>query len=353
MKKINDDRLKKYMTKIVIDTSIILNRPAFINDLLSKFDDVYIPDVVLREINYQKDHGKPQIKQKAWLVLNSIGDNKHQHLHFPKSKPAKVPNDEKIASIAVGLAESNPNDQVFMVANDVYFPLLTKGLSNLKMLSLEEYAKEFPENGNFDTTTTQNFVNLLKKADIEKLKTFKSGKKIDINFIDTKTGFTPLIIAVRSKNINIINFIIDNYIDKIDLNKHDKFKYGFTPTLHAVQMKRLDIIKLLFKAGADVDVGSIGKNAGNTPLMVCAWHGFDEGVNFFIENGACTNQQDSNGFTALTKACIKVHFNVVKLLIDKTDLQIRSRDNKKAFEYIERGKPYSEKCLNLFKKMSL
>ena len=71
--------------------------------------------------------------------------------------------------------------------------------------------------------------------------------------------------------------------------------------------------------------------------MVCAWHGFLEGVKFFLENGACANQQDNNGYTALTKACIKGYPAVAKLLIDKTDLNIRSRENKKAYEYIKQS----------------
>jgi ankyrin repeat protein len=97
-------------------------------------------------------------------------------------------------------------------------------------------------------------------------------------------------------------------------------------------MQNLKLMKLLVDAGADVDVGSSGDNSGNTPLMVCAWHGFYEGVNYLVEQGANLNQTDSNGFTALTKACIKGHSACAELLIDGTDLNIRSRENKKAVE---------------------
>lgn len=333
---------------IVVDTSVLLKRPAIINELLEKFDEVLLPKVVISELNYQKDKGNPQIKQKAWLVLSNIGTNKNSRISFPEVKSNVGINDEKIASVACDYAKHNPSDKVFMLSKDVYFPILTKGFNNLIMLSYDDYIKEFPEKGNFDIIKTQNFIRHIKQGNLDKIKSSNNDSEIDINFIDPETGFTPLIIAVRSKKIDLLSFIINNFKDVLDLNKHDKSKYNFTPILHAVQMQRLDIIKMLFEAGADIDVGSNGKNAGNTPLMVCAWHGFFEGVSFFVERGACLNQQDSNGFTALTKACIKGHPKVVELLVGKTDLLIRSRDNKKANDYIESGKQASRELFRLF-----
>jgi len=279
--------------------------------------------------------------------FSSIGNNANNRILFPESKDRQGVNDERIAKVACEHAKNNQQDKVYMLAQDVYFPLLTKGLNNLKMLTFEQYSKDFPDNTKFDISKTQLFIAALKRNDLAKVKSFKSDI-IDINYLDAETGFTPLIIAVRSKNIETIKYLFNEFKSSIDLDKRDKFKYNFTPLLHAVQMQRLDLIKLLFEAGADIDVGNSGKNAGNTPLMVCVWHGFYDGVIFFVEKGTCLNQQDSNGFTALTKACIKGYPKVAELLINKTDLAIRSRDNKKAFEYIETGKPSSAKFFNLF-----
>ncbi len=234
----------------MIDTSVLLKRPAIINELIEKFDEVLIPKVVTNELNYQKDKGNPQIKQKAWLVLSNIGENKSGRISFPEAKLNTGINDEKIASVACDRARTNPSDKIFMLAKDVYFPILTKGLNNLKMLTYEDYVKEFPDKSNFDNSQTQNFLGLLKQGDFNKIKSIKNDTQIDINFTDPETGFTPLIIAVRSKNIDLIRFIISNFNNSIDLDKHDKFKYNFTPILHAVQMKRLDIIKMLFESGA-------------------------------------------------------------------------------------------------------
>jgi hypothetical protein len=44
--------------------------------------------------------------------------------------------------------------------------------------------------------------------------------------------------------------------------------------------------------------------------------------------------QDSNGFTALIKSCIKGHSEIARMLVGKSDVNIRSRDNKKAIEHV-------------------
>ena len=83
-----------------------------------------------------------------------------------------------------------------------------------------------------------------------------------------------------------------------------------------------------------MELGSKGENFGNTPLMVCAWSGFENGVDFLLQQGACVNQQDNNGFTALMKACIKEHKNIIFTLSRITDIRIRDKKNKTAFEYL-------------------
>jgi ankyrin repeat protein len=174
--------------------------------------------------------------------------------------------------------------------------------------------------------------------------------EIDINYVDPEIGYTPLIQVIRHRNIEMVRYLIEKYKTHIDLDRHDNYKYKFTPLLHTAQIQNLDMMKLLVESGADIDVGSRGDNSGNTPLMVCAWHGFYEGVKFLVEQGSCLNQQDGkNGLTALMKACIKGFPEIAALLINGTDLHIRSRENKKAVEYIKPNRENSIALCNLFK----
>ena len=106
---------------------------------------------------------------------------------------------------------------------------------------------------------------------------------------------------------------------------------------------------LLINNGASVNASSRGKNIGNTPLMVCAWGLFNEGIKVLMENDALSyNQQDNNGFTALHKACIKNNYDAVKLLINKIDNNIEDFKNKKAVEYLDKESPFFEKISKLF-----
>ena len=131
----------------------------------------------------------------------------------------------------------------------------------------------------------------------------------------------------------------------------DKHKYGFSAVHHATQLKHMEMIRLLVEAGADFDSGSTGKNKGNTPLMVAAWSGFHEAVDFYVSQGACVNQQDSNGFTPLIKACIKHDLKNIKRLMGITDVRIRSRENKKAIQYVDPEKRVSNEVVALFKEV--
>jgi transcriptional regulator with XRE-family HTH domain len=348
----NGDKTK---TVVVFDTSVLLKRPAIIKEALENFDEVIIPQAVIGELDNQKDDKtRPWLKQRAWYVMSIINElrNKNDKLSIVESEGQGGKNDERIARAAINKAARDSASRVYMFAHDVYFPSLVKEKrSNLYLLTFEEYTKQFSEEKDYNLGKTQDFFSSLKNKEFGKLSKQPYDPEVDINFIDPETGYSPIIQALRLKNIDTIKDILEKYSAVIDLDKHDKHKYGFTPLLHTAQMQNIELMKLLVDAGANVNVGSNGDNSGNTPLMVCAWHGFEEGVAFLAEQGASFNMQDDNGFTALTKACIKGFPNIVKLLVDKTDLNIPSRENKKAIEYVNPNRKNSTEICKLFKEV--
>jgi ankyrin repeat protein len=146
----------------------------------------------------------------------------------------------------------------------------------------------------------------------------------------------------------MVEFLSEN--PNINFDKTDHQKYSFTPLLHAAQLQNdgFQIFKILIEKGADPEVGSSGKNAWNTPLMVCAWSGWKKGVEYLLEQGVCTNQQDTNGYTALVKACIRGHYEVALRLAQVTDVTIRSRENKRAEDYIIKlDLPYAKQLVQV------
>jgi transcriptional regulator with XRE-family HTH domain/ankyrin repeat protein len=342
---------------VVVDTSVLVKRPAIVREIVEKFDEVIIPQVVIDELNNQKDNAKPWLKRQSALIMHFIDDikSKNKHCLILPTLPQRIneKNDVQIAKIAIERSMKNFCDKVYVFANDIWFPFLVKEKrSNLFLLNYTDYKTQFLDNEDFyNPEKTQEFMSLLKNKEWKQVQSMVYDPEIDINYVDPETGYTPLIQAIRSRNIETIHYLMEKYKTHIDLDCHDNYKYKFTPLLHTSQMGNLEMMKLLVDGGADIDVGSKGDNNGNTPLMVSAWHGFYEGVKYLIDQGACLNQQDGkNGFTALMKACIRGYFEIVSLLIDGTDIHIRSRiDNKKAYEYINPNKKNSVDLYNLFK----
>jgi transcriptional regulator with XRE-family HTH domain len=343
----------------VIDTSMLIKRPAIIKEIVEKFDEIIVPQVVIDELNNQKDNAKPWLKRQATLIMNYINEIKNKkennklNIESILSKNINDKHDVQIANIAIERAGKDFGDKVYVFATDIWFSfLVSEKRGNLFLLDYDTYKKQFLENEEFyDIEKTHRFMSLVKEKKWEQIMSLEYDPEIDINYVDPETGYTPLIQAIRHLNIDIIRYIIDKYKSNINLDCHDDYKYKFTPLLHTAQLRKMDIMKLLVEEGADIDVGSKGDNSGNTPLMVCAWHGFFEGAKFLVEQGACLNQQDSkNGFTALIKACFNGHPEIAALLINGTDLHIRSRENKKAIEYINPNKKTSLELFNLFRR---
>lgn len=269
---------------VVVDTSALLKRPSFTEELLVQFDEVIIPDVVISELNYQKDRGKDSVKQNAWLIMASIEKIRttgQGNLVIGKNIKVDGNNDEKIADIAIRKAKSHPSADVYLLSDDIYFQFLASHTKNVIPITPKSYLLQFSNIQQQDTDLVQSiaFFSLIKANKLTEAKAFDLSH-VDINLHDPDSGFTPLIAAVRNRNLEMIKFLSE--LPNIDMDKQDKYKYCFSAIHHATQLKDLSIISLLAAYHADIDLGSGGKNAGNTPLMIAAWSGFKEGVDFFL-----------------------------------------------------------------------
>lgn len=331
---------------IVVDTSALIKRPIFIYDLIEAFDEVIVPEIVISELNNLKDRGKPALKQKAWLVMSSI-NNLKDRLTISQNQKNDGNNDEKIADIAIRRAKAKPNNDVYLLSDDIYFQFLCENQKNLSSITPQVYAQQFTNTDtDVDPVRSIEFISLIKNKKLDAIKSFNM-KNVDVNFHDPDDGFTPLIAAIRTRSYELLKYILS--LPNVDLDKQDKHKYYFSPIHHATQLKDLTMIKILAEYGADIDLGSGGKNSGNTPLMISAWSQFNSGVDFFLEHGACCNQQDTNGYTALIKACIKNNDKIINKLAPITDLDIRCRKNKRAVDYLNPKKINQQTVKLLFK----
>jgi ankyrin repeat protein/transcriptional regulator with XRE-family HTH domain len=338
----------KKSTIFVLDTCVILNRPRIINQLLGNenISQIIIPDTVISELNYQKDHGQ---KQQAWLAMVTIEKFRKEYPHklsIVHEENASGINDQKIIFAATQVAKRNIHSIVYMLTNDVFFSLAEIKLHNLEVLNLQDFEEKFPINANgFNREASFRFFAEVKAGNIKAAKIALS-KGANPNFIHPESGYTPLIQAVRNRDKSMTEFIANHPKTSCDLC--DEAKYRLPAISHAVQLGEMALVKTLVEAGADIDCQSQGKNRGNTALMISAWHGKQDFVQYFYQNGSCPNQQDSNGFTALIKACIKKQVSCAKFLYPLTDPKIRSFEGLTALDYS--GKSNNTELLNIFQE---
>lgn len=126
----------------------------------------------------------------------------------------------------------------------------------------------------------------------------------DIHSI-SKDGDTALIYAIQSRNIEMIDLILDNTntnTNNININNKNKEyinrlpKKNLTALMWACRNNDDQLIDKLFEKGADPNIR--GKN-GETALFIAAEHGFNEPVNKLLYYGANPNIVNKDGETAL------------------------------------------------------
>ena len=314
-----------YQNWIVPDTSALMKRPRLINDLHSKFDKIIIPEVVVDELNYQKDLKK---NNSAWLAMSGITTLKKEEgskIEYRSCKNLGKINDDTIINTAIEASREYQGVTVYVLSNDIYFQM-RKDVPNVVFLNMDEYDKKFGSSSiEYSIKATSDFMSAVraKKLDLAR-KIYEKGG-VDPNHVDPSEGMTPLILAVRNNDRCMMKFLLS--ISEVDVDKRDEKKYALPPLGHAVQIKNIETVKLLIDSGCDVNALSEGKNRGNTALMIACWHGQEMIVELLLKAGACVNQQDTNGFTPLIKCCIQGKVRCAKLLLDtgKVDLAIRSR----------------------------
>lgn len=113
--------------------------------------------------------------------------------------------------------------------------------------------------------------------------------------IQDKNGLNPLIYAVKSENMAIVELLVKEKYVNLDHQDKDK-----NTSLHySVIQRKYELIDILVDNGADIDV----QNAdGQTALMVAAKAGDDKLVDYLLDYGANKKLRDRTGYTALQLA---------------------------------------------------
>lgn len=106
------------------------------------------------------------------------------------------------------------NDKDFILKN-------TKGLTNLRIIGSNQYSKIFSEKDGYNDALSQRFFVAVLKRDLDSAKNLleKKGKSINVNAIDSRSGYTPLIQALVNKDEEMVKYLLS--LDRIDVNAVD------------------------------------------------------------------------------------------------------------------------------------
>lgn len=148
-------------------------------------------------------------------------------------------------------------------------------------------------------------------------------KNVNINIVSKYSNDSPLLIACKEENLQLVQRLIDLGAN-IEL-QNDRM---INPLLNVVQSGNLNQLSLLIKKNANINVKN---NDGMTPLLLSVLYGHNDLVNVLIDAGADLDAQEYDDlYSALMIACNNGNLEIVKKLINagaKIDLVNKNENN--------------------------
>ena len=198
--------------------------------------------------------------------------------------------------------------------------------------------------------TDKEIISFIESGDFQTIKKLIESKSLDVNYnldIDEYSKSTPLIQAIKYKQTDIINYLLEN---NADVNLKEELT-GFTPlmaSLHDITITELliekgadieakdddginalvyastynneEMVKFLLEKGADAntvcEIENEHTDIASTPLMNAAYRGNTNIINMLLENGADINYTTDFGMTALMMAASFNQFGAAKVLLE-------------------------------------
>ena len=215
--------------------------------------------------------------------------------------------------------------------------------------------------------TDKEIISFIESGDFQTIKKLIESKSLDVNYnldIDEYSKSTPLIQAIKYKQTDIINYLLEN---NADVNLKEELT-GFTPlmaSLHDITITELliekgadieakdddginalvyastynneEMVKFLLEKGADAntvcEIENEHTDIASTPLMNAAYRGNTNIINMLLENGADINYTTDFGMTALMMAASFNQFGAAKVLLENnTDTSITDEYGRTALD---------------------
>ncbi|KAM3134056.1 hypothetical protein pb186bvf_013782, partial [Paramecium bursaria] len=135
-----------------------------------------------------------------------------------------------------------------------------------------------------------------------------------------QNGSQPIHLAAAYGHFHIVKFLKDQA--KANINSIDK--YGRTPLAMAARNGNLEILSYLLKNGADY---RINDSSGNSPMHYAAAYGFAECLLELKKAGADQYFNNSSHLTPLGVALAKNHYSIVKEILNFPETDVNCKDD--------------------------
>lgn len=139
-----------------------------------------------------------------------------------------------------------------------------------------------------------------------------------VDAVTKKEGHTPLMWACISGCIKVVFILLKN---GADMHKVDH--RGYNVVHHAVQYNQNVVAHYLIEKGIPVEARD---NDGHTALLWAAYTNHEDSVRYLLSKGSSINSTDNGGCTALHWAAAKGNLQVVKALLQVTNIDVAARD---------------------------
>uniref|UniRef100_UPI003F4B051F ankyrin repeat domain-containing protein n=1 Tax=Brachyspira catarrhinii TaxID=2528966 RepID=UPI003F4B051F len=327
-----------YLTDIAID-----NNNLDVLKLLVKRGDskeTLIPDAV-RENN---------IEMVKYLL--SIGQDIDAQIFYDGfwvDSPLKVAAENGYVEMAKFLIDEGANlnsadDYMLYAYNnyDITKLLVDNDVFNLNTNTTREQAIKLVQDGKYyeiekllsseDSNNIDGYDELMNAISKGDMKALEKLIKDDTDLNKQYDKITPLGLAAARNDKEMVKFLVEK---GADINLEDG--YGYTPLIKAMKYRNIDLAKNIVDLKPDLN--AVCSATGDTPLTYLArevWFGTDL-CYYMIKNGADVNKKNDNGDTPLIVAVQNVvgSYGMLGVIINMgADYNIKNKEGKTAMDIV-------------------
>ncbi|MEI0699012.1 ankyrin repeat domain-containing protein [Brachyspira intermedia] len=349
------------MTKILIDKGLDKNRDYgyeysyYLTDIAIDNNNLDVLKLLVKRGDSKETLIPKAVEQnniEMVKYLLSIGQDIDAQIFYDGfwvNSPLKVAAENEYIEMAKFLIDKGANlnsadDYMLYAYNnyDITKLLVDNDVFNLNTNTTKEEAIKLVKDGKYyeieklllseDSNNIDGYDELMNAISKGDMKALEKLVKDDTDLNKQYDKITPLCLAAARNDKEMVKFLVEK---GADINLEDG--YGYTPLIIAMKYRNIDLAKNIVDLKPDLN--AICSATGDTPLTYLArevWFGTDL-CYYMIKNGADVNKKNDNGDTPLIVAVQNVvgSYGMLGVIINMgADYNIKNKEGKTAMDIV-------------------